>query len=163
MFLGISIIVTRVNASEPGNTVKKYASQSIHVVITIDFSSLPADLRFIILNEIKIGEVTETEHTPDLTTTANSNPEPEVKNDMNVITLTTENNISMMKQRLKDTLIKNKIRDYVVMVDLEDQNRIIILKKEQAKTLGVHHCLHCGMEFENEIQLSVHQKIHYMV
>ncbi len=69
----------------------------------------------------------------------------------------------MVKQKLKDNLIKNKIRDYVVMVNLEDQNRIIILKKEHAKTLGVHHCPHCGMEFENEIQLSVHQRIHYMM
>ena len=115
-----------------------------------------------ILKEIKIGEdIAETEHTRDLTT--NSITEPEVKNDLNVITLPNEINISMTKRRLIDTLLKNKIRDYVVMVDLEDQNGIIILKKEQAKTLGVHHCLHCGMEFENEIQLSVHQRIHYIV
>jgi hypothetical protein len=134
------------------------------VVIAIDLSGLPTDLRSMILKEIKIGEdIAETEHMRDLTTTSNNITEREVKNDLNVITLTDENNISMIKQRLKDTLIKNKIRDYVVMVDLEDQNRIIILKKEHAKTLGVHHCLHCGMEFENEIQLSVHQKIHYMV
>lgn len=132
------------------------------MAITIDLSRLPRDLRSMILKEIKIGEdIAETEHTQDLAT--NSITEPEVKNDLNVITLTDENNISTIKQRLKDTLIKNKIRDYVVMVDLEDQNRIIILKKEHAKTLGVHHCLHCGMEFENEIQLSVHQRIHYLV
>ena len=132
------------------------------MVITIDLSRLPTDLRSMILKEIKIGvDIAETEHTRDLTT--DSITEPEVKNDLNVITLPNENNISMIKQRLKDTLIKNKIRDYVVMVDLEDQNRIIILKKEHAKTLGVYHCLHCGMEFENEIQLSVHQRIHYMV
>lgn len=142
--------------------VKKNAIQSIHVAITIDLSRVPRDLRSMILKEIKIGEnITETEHTQDLAT--NSITEPEVKNDLNVITMTDENNISMIKQRLKDTLIKNKIRDYVVMVDLEDQNRIIILKKEHAKTLGVHHCLHCGLEFENEIQLSVHQRIHYLV
>jgi mRNA-degrading endonuclease RelE of RelBE toxin-antitoxin system len=142
--------------------VKKNAIQSIHVVITIDLSRLPRDLRSMILKEIKIGEnITETEHTRDLTT--DNITEPEVKNDLNVITLTNESNISLVKQKLKDTLIKNKIRDYVVMVDLEDQNRIIILKKEHAKTLGVHHCPHCGMEFENEIQLSVHQRIHYMV
>ncbi len=132
------------------------------MAITIDLSRLPSDLRSIILREINIGEdIAETEHTRDLTT--NSISEPEVKNDLNVITLPNENNISMIKQRLIDTLLKNKIRDYVVMVDLEDQNRIIILKKEHAKTLGVHHCLHCGMEFENEIQLSVHQRIHYMI
>lgn len=125
-------------------------------------SRLPGDLRSMILKEIKIGEdIAETEHTRDLTT--NSITEPEVKNDLNVITLPNEINISMTKRRLIDTLLKNKIRDYVVMVDLEDQNGIIILKKEQAKTLGVHHCLHCGMEFENEIQLSVHQRIHYMI
>ena len=130
--------------------------------ITIDLSRLPGDLRSMILKEIKIGEdIAETEHTRDLTT--NSITEPEVKNDLKVITLPNEINISMTKRRLIDTLLKNKIRDYVVMVDLEDQNGIIILKKEQAKTLGVHHCLHCGMEFENEIQLSVHQRIHYMI
>ena len=132
------------------------------MVITIDLSRLPRDLRSMILKEIKIGKnITETEHTRDLTT--DSMTEPEVKNDLNVITLTNESNISLVKQKLKDTLIKNKIRDYVVMVDLEDQNKIIILKKEHAKSLGIHHCPHCGMEFENEIQLSVHQRIHYMV
>ena len=132
--------------------------------ITIDLSRLPTDLRSMILKEIKIGEdIAETEHTRDLTTTTNSITEPEVKNDLNVITLPHEINTSMIKQRLKDTLLKNKIRDYVVMVDLEDQTRIIILKKEHAKILGVHHCPHCGMEFENEIQLSIHQRIHYMV
>ena len=125
-------------------------------------SRLPGDLRSMILKEIKIGEdIAETEHTRDLTT--NSITEPEVKNDLNVITLPNEINISMIKRRLIDTLLKNKIRDYIVMVDLENQNGIIILKKEQAKTLGVYHCLHCGMEFENEIQLSVHQRIHYIV
>lgn len=134
------------------------------MVITIDLSRLPTDLRSMILNKIKIGEdIEQTEHTRDLTTTSNNITEREVKNDLNVITLTDENNISMTKQRLKDSLIKNKIRDYVVMVDLEDQNKIMILKKEHAKTLGLHHCPHCGMEFENEIQLSVHQRIHYMV
>jgi mRNA-degrading endonuclease RelE of RelBE toxin-antitoxin system len=142
--------------------VKKNAIQTIYVVITIDLSKLPRDLRSMILKEIKIGKnITETEHTRDLTT--DSFIEPEVKNDLNVITLTNENNVSLVKQKLKDTLIKNKIRDYVVMVDLEDQNRIIILKKEHAKTLGVYHCLHCGMEFENEIHLSVHQRIHYII
>lgn len=134
------------------------------MVITIDLSRLPTDLRSIILNKIKIREdIEQTEHTRDLTTASNNITEREVKNDLNVITLTDENNISMTKQRLKDSLIKNKIRDYVVMVDLEDQNKIMILKKEHAKTLGLHHCPHCGMEFENEIQLSVHQRIHYMV
>lgn len=134
------------------------------MVITIDLSRLPTDLRSIILNKIKIREdIEQTEHTRDLTTASNNITELEVKNDLNVITLTDENNISMTKQRLKDSLIKNKIRDYVVMVDLEDQNKIMILKKEHAKTLGLHHCPHCGMEFENEIQLSVHQRIHYMV
>ena len=142
--------------------VKKNAIQTIYVVITIDLSKLPRDLRSMILKEIKIGKnITETEHTRDLTT--DSITEPEVSNDLNVITLTNENNVSLVKQKLKDTLIKNKIRDYVVMVDLEDQNRIIILKKEHAKTLGVYHCLHCGMEFENEIHLSVHQRIHYII
>ena len=141
--------------------VKKYEIQSINVVITIDLSKLTVDLRSMILKEIEIGEdVTETKHAQGLTT---NNITPEGKNDLDIITLSGENDIGMIKQRLKDILIKNRIRDFVAMVDLEDQNRIIIIKKEHAQTLGVHHCPHCGMEFENEIQLSVHQRIHYMV
>jgi len=61
---------------------------------------------------------------------------------------------------LKDTLIKNKIRHYVAVVALEDQNKIMILKKEHVKSLSIRHCPHRGMEFEIEIQLSVHQRIH---
>ena len=142
--------------------VKKNEIQSINVVITIDLSKLTADLRSMILKEIEIGEdVTETKHAKGLTT--NNITAPEGKNDLDIITLSDENDIGMIKQRLKDILIKNRIRDFVAMVDLEDQNRIIIIKKEHAQTLGVHHCPHCGMEFENEIQLSVHQRIHYIV
>ena len=142
--------------------VKKNEIQSINVVITIDLSKLTADLRSMILKEIEIGEdVTETKHAQDLTT--NNITAPEGKNDLDIVTLSGENDIGMIKQRLKDILIKNRIRDFVAMVDLEDQNRIIIIKKEHAQTLGVHHCPHCGMEFENEIQLSVHQRIHYIV
>jgi len=142
--------------------VKKNEIQSINVVITIDLSKLTADLRSMILKEIEIGEDgTETKHSQDLAT--NNVTAPEGKNDLDIITLSAENDIGMIKQRLKDILIKNRIRDFVAMVDLEDQNRIIIIKKEHAQTLGVHHCPHCGMEFENEIQLSVHQRIHYIV
>ena len=142
--------------------VKKNEIQSINVVITIDLSKLTVDLRSMILKEIEIGEDgTETKHSQDLAT--NNVTAPEGKNDLDIITLSAENDIGMIKQRLKDILIKNRIRDFVAMVDLEDQNRIIIIKKEHAQTLGVHHCPHCGMEFENEIQLSVHQRIHYIV
>ena len=142
--------------------VKKNEIQSINVVITIDLSKLTVDLRSMILKEIEIGEDgTETKHSQDLAT--NNVTAPEGKNDLDIITLSAENDIGMIKQRLKDILIKNRIRDFVAMVDLEDQNRIIIIKKEHAQTLGVHHCPHCGMEFENEIQSSVHQRIHYIV
>ena len=142
--------------------VKKNEIQSINVVITIDLSRLTADLRSMISREIEIDkDVTETKHTQDPAT--NNITSPEGKNDLDIITLSGENDIGMIKQRLKDILIKNRIGDFVAMVDLEDQNKIIIIKKEHAQTLGVHHCPHCGIEFENEIQLSVHQRIHYIV
>ncbi|MDP9197447.1 MAG: hypothetical protein M3O24_02660 [Thermoproteota archaeon] len=132
-------------------------------MITIDISRLPSHLRSLILKEVEINikDAAVPEDIGNYTT--DSNTDPHVKNDVNVITLTSDSNINEVKQRLKDTLIENKVSDYVVMIDLEEQNRIIILKKEHAKTLGVYHCLHCGMEFENEIHFVVHQRIHYML
>ena len=57
--------------------------------------------------------------------------------------------------------MKSKIRDYVAVTDPEEKNKIVIVKKNHAEQLGVYHCLHYAMSFENHIQLSIHQRIHY--
>lgn len=43
------------------------------------------------------------------------------------------------------------------------ESKIVILKKYHAEKLGIYHCTHCGMAFDSEIQLSIHQRIQYII
>ena len=54
------------------------------------------------------------------------------------ITLHKENNPHVIKQRLKDVLMKSRIRDYVAVTDPEEKNKIVIVKKDHADQLGVY-------------------------
>jgi hypothetical protein len=54
---------------------------------------------------------------------------------------------------IKDILIKRRIHEYVVVQDAKDEEgRIVILKREHGEQIGIYHCRHCGMTFEDEIQ-----------
>lgn len=75
----------------------------------------------------------------------------------------TEENLNNLTRRLKDILIKNKIRDYVIVLDPSGNDIIRILERANVENSGIYHCIHCGMEFDNEMQLSVHHRIHYVI
>lgn len=66
-------------------------------------------------------------------------------------------------QKLKNTLIKHRTRDYAIVSDSQEKYKIIILNKNKAENLGIYHCHHCGMSFDNEIQLTMHHRIHYLI
>jgi hypothetical protein len=65
-----------------------------------------------------------------------------------------------IKRRIKDILIHYKIRDFVVITDPEDHQKISVIEREEAEKLDSFHCLHCGMEFVDKIQLGIHQRLH---
>ena len=132
------------------------------MVVKIDISHPPSNIRKIILDEIEISKSKFSGNSSDVDygIDKRSSGQSDV-NDVVDITLHKENNIHVIKQRLKDVLMKSKIRDYVAVTDPEETNKIVILRKEHAEQLGVYHCLHCGMSFENQIQLSTHQRVHY--
>jgi hypothetical protein len=72
--------------------------------------------------------------------------------------------IKEIKQKLKDILIRNYIADYIVTIDPGTQNNLIVLKRSELVQYALElHCRHCGMEFEDEIQLGNHLRIHYMI
>jgi hypothetical protein len=71
-----------------------------------------------------------------------------------------ENGINVVKRIIKDILIQSKIRDFVAITDPVDQQKILIIGKKDAEKLDSFHCHHCGMEFIDEIQLGIHQRIH---
>jgi hypothetical protein len=131
------------------------------MVVKIDISHPPSNIRKIIINEIEINKSKFAGNSSDVDYGIDKNSGQSDDNNVVDITLRKEHNTNVIKQRLKDVLVKSRIRDYVAVTDPEERNKIVILKKDHAEQLGVYHCLHCGISFENQIQLSTHQKIHY--
>lgn len=117
------------------------------MVIKLDLSRVPTNLKSIIVNQTKSTEQVR--------------PEP---NEPDVIILQveneSENDIGDVKRRIKDLLIQFKISEYVAVTDPLDKHKILIVAKTDAERLDSFHCLHCGMEFIDEIQLGIHQRLH---
>jgi anaerobic ribonucleoside-triphosphate reductase len=65
-----------------------------------------------------------------------------------------------LKRKIKDILIQSNIRDFVAITDPIDHQKILIAGKKDAERLDSFHCPHCGMEFIDEIQLGIHQRLH---
>lgn len=130
------------------------------MVVKIDISHPPSNIRKIIINEIEISKSKFAGNFSDVDYGIDKNSGQVDHNNVVDIILRKENNTNVIKQRLKDILTKST-RDYVAVIDPEEENKIVILKKDHAEQLGVYHCLHCGISFENQIQLSTHQRIHY--
>jgi len=126
------------------------------VVVKIDISHIPDNLKAVILNGIETDEDNSEIDTKE-SDYNNSNP------NNNIVTLNNENNIRRAKQKIKDILIKKRIREYVAVDHDKEENMILILKKNHAEKFGIYHCPHCGMAFDSEIQLSTHQRIHYLI
>jgi hypothetical protein len=144
------------------------------VVIKIDLNFLPANFKSIIIQEIEL-EYRDHHNLDHKKNVGDNNYESKEKaigsttidNNHNIITLDIDddkNDIHRIERMIKDILIKRRIHDYVVIRDAkEGENQIIIVKREHAERLGIYHCRHCGMAFEDEIQLSNHLRMHYLI
>lgn len=71
--------------------------------------------------------------------------------------------INKIKQKVKDILIRNSISDYIVTTNPKIPNGLMVLKRSGAQSSSELHCRHCGMEFDDQIQLGNHLRIHYMI
>ena len=71
--------------------------------------------------------------------------------------------INFIKQKVKDILINLAIDNYVVTLNPHCSSELVVLKRSELETDGELHCRHCGMEFEDQIQLGNHLRIHYMI
>lgn len=65
--------------------------------------------------------------------------------------------------KLKEILVRLAITDYVVTKDPRSIANLIFLDRSNVESQGTLHCRHCGMEFEDEMQLGNHLRIHYMI
>ena len=115
------------------------------MVIKLDLSRAPTTLKSIIVNQTKSTEQVR--------------PEPN-EPDVIILQVESENDIGDVKRKIKDLLIQFKISEYVAVTDLLDKHKILIVAKKDEERLDSFHCLHCGMEFIDEIQLGIHQRLH---
>jgi hypothetical protein len=68
-----------------------------------------------------------------------------------------------IKHKIRDIIIKNSITEYVVTRDRNSTNTIQIIKRIEGESIGIFHCRHCAMEFDDEIQLSSHLRMHFFI
>lgn len=130
------------------------------MIVKIDLTILPKNIRYIIIQEVNKRCTSENSlneiYNPNKTIQSTTD-----NNDIIDIKVDKESHFKLVKQKLKDILIKNRIKDYVVISNPEEKDKIIILNRKNAEKLGIYHCHHCGMSFDNEIQLTTHHRIHY--
>jgi hypothetical protein len=136
--------------------LKTYFRLHLVVVIEIELEFVPENLKSIILYELD----REYRHQNRLKHT-----KVDFDNNRNIITLDGGYNSDLQKteRMVKDILIKRRINEYVAVPHAERENKIIILKREHSEQQGIYHCRHCGMAFDDEIQLSTHLRMHYFI
>jgi hypothetical protein len=117
------------------------------LVVKLDLSKVPGTLKSIIMHQSKFTEQIQ--------------PEP---NQPGIVIIQGENEsdngVNNVKREIKDMLIQFRIRDFVAITDPIDRQKILIVGKKDAERLDSYHCHHCGMEFIDEIQLGIHQRLH---
>lgn len=73
------------------------------------------------------------------------------------------NKIDLIKNNIRDILLKNSVNEYVVTRDRNAINTILIIQRTRGESMEIFHCRHCAMEFDDEIQLSSHLRMHYFI
>ncbi len=71
--------------------------------------------------------------------------------------------INDIKHKIRDIMLRNSITEYVATRDRQSTNTILVMKRTSGESIGIFHCRHCAMEFDDEIQLSSHLRMHYFI
>lgn len=136
------------------------------MVIKIDLNFLPRNFKTFIVQDIDreyLNHYNLKTHTDAVNDLDGKDISPRIDKKQDIITIESKkSNSQEIELMIKDILIKRRIRDYVVIQDAEE-DKIVILKREHGELLGIYHCRHCGMAFEDEIQLSTHLRMHYLI
>ena len=128
------------------------------MIVKIDLTVLPQNIKDVIIREIEKRFQLENSHDGNYESSENIQS---IDNEIIDINVDKKTHFKSIQQKIKDILIENRIKDYVVVSNLEEKDKIIILHRNNSEKLGIYHCHHCGMSFDNEIQLTTHHRIHY--
>lgn len=119
----------------------------VRLAVKLDLSKVPNTLKTMIMDQTNFAErIQQDPNQPDVVIIQGDNE--------------SEKSISDKRRKIKDLLIQFKIRDFVAITDPVDSQKILIIRKKDAEGLDLFHCHHCGMEFIDEIELGIHQRLH---
>jgi hypothetical protein len=134
------------------------------MVVRIDISNLPSHLRHTLMKEIGLSKSSRISpensecKLPDI-----DKGRSNAGDISDVIAIVDENNPHITTRKVKDALIKNGISNYVAIGHPREEHKVIILTRDEAERHGKYHCRHCGIEFDDTVKLSVHQRLHYSI
>ena len=125
------------------------------MVVAIDLTGLPSQLKSILTDEINKMKESLENFSISIEPENETNWGGDADADISII--------EEIKRRLKDVLIKNRVRDYIVISNPNCKAKIRILERNWSQNSVLYHFTHCGMEFENEVQFSIHHRIHFLI
>ena len=141
------------------------------MVIKVDLRILPDKFKAIVLNDLNLKyseKIIPNQHHNDTDRLRSNNKDKigqvnEISTDILTLDLHFKGDHKKLERFLKDILIKHRIDNYVVIIDEKERDKILILNKEHSEQIGIYHCRHCGMSFDDEIQLSTHLRMHFFI
>lgn len=146
------------------NRIKSLKSECLCVTIAVDISSLPDDYVPEILNDMELEYQQHYGWKGHNTKHKLEQSIFRLDKDQKIIRLEDATvNLKKVERWIKDSIIKRRIADYAVIQDTKEKNKITILHRHHGERLGIYHCRHCAMTFENEMQLSAHQRMHFFM
>lgn len=140
--------------------------------VKVQLNSIPDDVKLLLINDIKVKVQNLYVNTPTLTTDIITklwdvnNNEVEITNPVDVYYLTLEEKEIYrqdIQDIIKEILINRSIGDHIVATDPSEEEKLVVIKRSHGEYLGLYHCRHCGMEFDDEVQLSNHFRIHFFI
>jgi hypothetical protein len=103
-----------------------------YMVVRIDISNLPGHLRNAVMKEIGFKNRSESVPSSDKSEISDIDQnESKSSSGSDEVRLVEENNIHTTYQKIKDTLLKNRIGDYVAIKHHKD--KVVILKRIEAE------------------------------
>ena len=138
--------------------------------VKVQLNSIPDDVKLLLINDIKVMIQNLYVNTPTTNLITKlwdvNNNEVEITNPIDIYYLTLEEkeiDLQKIQDIIKEILINRAVSDLIVVIDPSEKEKLVVIKRSHGEYLGLYHCRHCGMEFDDEVQLSNHFRIHFFI
>ena len=140
------------------------------MLVKVQINSISEDMKLLLINDIKVNIQNLYVNTPTTNLITKlwdiNNNEVEITNPIDIYYLTLEEkeiDLQKIQDIIKEILINRAVSDLIVVIDPSEKEKLVVIKRSHGEYLGLYHCRHCGMEFDDEVQLSNHFRIHFFI